>query len=436
MTADVHIGDDLGRVAHDESVAALVARFRGQSHAQNAGWMDIALDVSSDIRALEPVWREFEAHADGTVFQSYDWLSCWQQHIGALTAAVPAIVTGRDASGALVFLLPFAIERQGFIRRLTWLGVDLCDYTGPLLAGDFTRRFGERSFPALWDRILASVRTTAGLRFDYVDLPKMLERVGTQPNPFFTLPTRANPSGAWVATLGAEWEAYYAATRSGPTRKKERKQLKQLGEHGEVVFAEASEPEAVREVVEKLLDYKSAAFHRMGVTDSMAQPGYRAFYRDFTTRLSARQVAHITHLDIGGKVVAASLGLRHRGDYCLVLSSYENGALARLGPGRAHLNDLIRYAVEHGFRRFDFTIGDEPYKRDWADVTVLPRDHLAQASVVGSAIVFSRLGFLTLKRFIKQTPALWSAFLKLRSLKARLTGGAGKSAAPQPVDAE
>jgi len=329
-----------------------------------------------------------------------------------------------------------AIEQRRFVRRLTWLGVDLCDYTGPLLAADFSHRLGLRPFPVLWARVLDRLQSDARTRFDYVDLPKMIERVGEQPNPFFALPTRANASGAWVATLGADWDSYYAATRSGPTRKKERKQLKQLGERGEVRFAEASEPEAIRPIVEKLIEYKSAAFQRMGVTDSLAKPGYRAFYLDLTTAPSAQQVAHVTHLDVGGQVVAAGLGLRYRGDYYLVLSSYENGALARLGPGRAHLNDLIRYAVEHGFRRFDFTIGDEPYKRDWADVTVLPRDHIAPATAVGCAIVFSRLGFLTLKRFIKQTPALWSLFLKLRSFKARFTGGAKQPAAAEPAEAE
>lgn len=434
--ADIHMEGNLGRVAHDESAAALVARVRESIGVGNSGWADIVLDVSSDLAVLEPTWRAFEAEADGTVFQSYDWLACWQRNIGAPAGVRPAIVTGRDSSGALIFLFPLAVERRRFVRRLTWLGVDLCDYTGPLLAPDFARRFGERPFRALWKRVADLVQSNAGTRFDYVDLPKMLEHVGDQPNPFFALPTRANASGAWVATLAKDWDAYYAATRSGPTRKKERKQLKQLGEHGEVRFDEAMDPEAIRPVVEKLIEYKSAAFQRMGVADSLAKPGYRAFYLDFTTTPSARQVAHVTHLDVGGRVVAAGLGLRYRGDYYLVLSSYENGALARLGPGRAHLNDLIRYAVEHGFRRFDFTIGDEPYKRDWADITVLPRDHIAPATAVGSAIVFSRLGFLTLKRFIKQTPALWSAFLKLRSLKARLTGGAKQPVASEAAETE
>ena len=95
-----------------------------------------------------------------------------------------------------------------------------------------------------------------------------------------------------------------------------------------------------------------------------------------------------------------------------------------------------RYAVEHGFRRFDFTIGDEPYKRDWADVTVLPRDYIASQTALGAAVVLSRLGFLTLKRFIKQTPALWSLFLKLRSLKARLAGDANPPAPTGPGEAE
>jgi CelD/BcsL family acetyltransferase involved in cellulose biosynthesis len=436
MLADAHLAGPFVRVAHPNVAVPEPAPVVGAAPAADSNWDHITLAIGADLAALEADWRSFEAGADGTAFQTYDWLWCWQRHIGAPAGVRPLIVTGRDASGSLVFLFALAVERRGFMRRLTWLGADLCDYNGPLLARDFGARYGARPFADLWARILERVRAVPGVRFDTVDLPKLLDRVGEQANPFLALPTRANASGAWVATLGSDWESYYAATRSGPTRKKERKQLKQLGEHGAVIFAEAGEAETIRPVVETLIGYKSAAFARMGVADNLSQPGYRAFYLDLTTRPSARRLAHVTHLDVGGRVVAASLGLRFGGDYCLVLSSYEDGALSRFGPGRAHLNDLIHHAVDNGFRRFDFTIGDEAYKRDWADVAVVPRDHLRPVTLQGAAVVVSMLGFRALKRFIKQTPALWSLFLQARALKARLSGGAKRPVAAESAEAD
>ena len=399
---------------------------RGESVSPAAASSDIDLRVTSDLAGLEETWRAFENEADGTVFQTFDWLSRWQRHIGSLGGTVPAVVTGRDADGDLLFLLPLAVERRRFARRLTWLGTDLCDYNGPLLGRRFAERFGAAGFAELWPEILRLLRTDPRLHFDYVDLPKMLDTVGAQPNPFFGLAVQPNVSGAYVATLGTEWDAFYAAQRSGPTRKKERRQLKQLAEHGEVRFVEVGEPEAIARSMATLFEQKSHAFAGMGVADNFARPGYRAFYLDVTTDPRASDIVHVSRLDVGGTVAAVSLGLRFGGTYYLVLSSYQDGDLARFGPGRAHLNELLRYAVASHFRRFDFTIGDEPYKRDWSDVVLRPHDHLQSATIRGSAIVSTMIAFRVAKRFIKQTPVLWRAFSKARAFKAALSGRAGQ----------
>ena len=44
---------------------------------------DVRLSIHDDLSAVERDWRAFEQHADCTVFQSFDWLSTWQRHVGA-----------------------------------------------------------------------------------------------------------------------------------------------------------------------------------------------------------------------------------------------------------------------------------------------------------------------------------------------------------------
>ena len=88
----------------------------------------------------------------------------------------------------------------------------------------------------------------------------------------------------------------------------------------------------------------------------------------------------------------------------------------RFGPGRAHLHELLRHAIEHDIRDFDFTIGDEPYKRDWADVEVQLYDHLQAATLRGAVVVAMIHAFRRTKRLIKTTPALWHAYSKAREL--------------------
>ena len=65
-----------------------------------------------------------------------------------------------------------------------------------------------------------------------------------------------------------------------------------------------------------------------------------------------------------------------------MLASYGDGEMSRFGPGAAHLRDLMQYAIGRGFRIFDFTVGDEPYKREWCGESLL-YDHIAGASARG-----------------------------------------------------
>jgi CelD/BcsL family acetyltransferase involved in cellulose biosynthesis len=76
----------------------------------------------------------------------------------------------------------------------------------------------------------------------------------------------------------------------------------------------------------------------------------------------------------------------------------------------------MRRAIDRGMIYFDFTIGDEPYKRDWSDVELELHDHLAAVSLQGQMVLLAAAGFRRLKRFIKQSPAVWHAFTKARTL--------------------
>ena len=372
----------------------------------------VTLELREELTGLEPEWTAFQRTAACTVFQTFEWLSKWQQHVGNLRGTRPAIVLGRDAHGALLFILPLAIEMQGPIRRLTWLGSDLCDYNAPLIARDFWRHVGD--FAALWREAQRSLQSNPCLRFDFVDLQKMAEVVGGERNPLLSLSTQRNASSAHVATLPGNWEEFYKAKRSSETRKKERKQLRRLGELGEVRFVDVSGKPEVARTIETLMQQKSKTFARMGVENLFARPGYPAFWLDVATTL--RGITHVSRLDVGSTIAATSLGLTHRGCYYLVLSSYHDGEVMRFGPGRAHLHELLRHAIEHGIRDFDFTIGDEPYKRDWADIQVRLYDHLQAATLRGAVVVAMIRAFRRTKRLIKTTPALWHAYSKAREL--------------------
>ena len=74
------------------------------------------------------------------------------------------------------------------------------------------------------------------LRYDFIDLEKMPETVGAQPNPMRHLGGTMTPSGAYLTHLTGDWETFYTAKRSSATRRRDRTKRKRLGEFGELKF--------------------------------------------------------------------------------------------------------------------------------------------------------------------------------------------------------
>lgn len=382
---------------------------------------EIQLAVHDDMAAVEQDWRAFELKADCSVFQTFDWLATWQRYIGALNGVQPAIVVGRDAAGDIAFILPLSTRAVGFARELAWLGTELCDYNAPLLAAGFSERMDRARFTALWARVTKGLQDHPRLAFDYVNLTKMPEMVGSQKNPMLNLSVTMNPNGAYLTHLSGDWESFYTAKRSSTTRRRDRTKRKRLAEFGEVKFVNADSESTILGALDTLMKQKARLFAYMGVANLFAKPGHVEFYRTMAAGPATRHLVHMSTLNVGTTPAAVNLGLMHHGCYYHLLASYDDGEVSRFGPGAAHLHDLLHLAIDRGFSIFDFTIGDERYKRDWCDTELKLYDSISAVTGRGAMMAMGIVGAQRLKRSIKQAPVLWNAFSKGRALFGSLT---------------
>jgi CelD/BcsL family acetyltransferase involved in cellulose biosynthesis len=397
---------------------------------------DIDLAIHYDLAAAEAEWREVQEQRACTVFQTFEWLSAWHRHIAPHSRAVPCIVVARDTRRRVLFLLPLAVQAAGFARELTWLGSDLCDYNVPLLATD-GYDLDPAQFRALWRRIVGRLQADPRSRHDLIRLEKMPATVGGRPNPLLALSTSLNPSGSYLTPLSDDWESFYKAKRSSATRRRDRSKRNHLAEAGEVTFVTADDTASALDALDVLVTQKTATFARHGIRNLFALPGYLDFYKDIAGNLRSRDLVHISTLKVGEQAVAANLGLVFGDRYYHVLASYTDGDLSRWGPGAAHLNDLLRYAIERRLAVFDFTIGDERYKRDWCDDVQPLHDHVSVASLRGAMIAGPAIVLHGLKRTIKQTPLLWAMVVKARAIGAALRGHSRSAAgAARPAESD
>ena len=383
----------------------------------------ITLSLHDDLETLKADWRAFEETADCTVFQTYAWQSLWRKHIGAPSGSQPVIVVGRE-SNRILFIIPLAIERGRVARTLTWHAGDLCDYNGPLLAPDFGSIVDDQRFVSLYRSIGAMLAREPRFAYDRVTFDKMTGTIGNQAHPFLALGTSLNPSGAYATHLAGNWDAFYMEKRSSATRRRDRTKRKRLGDIGEVRFVTASDTAEIRENFDSLVEQKTCQLRAIGAEDLFARPGFSAFFLELATDPETRHLVHISELDVGSLAAATNLGVMFRGRYYHILAAYDAGPAARFGPGAAHLHDLMRYAIEQRCTVFDFTIGDEPYKREWSDIVMPLHDHRSAATLIGLAVLAPTLAAIRAKRFIKRTPVLFALAKRARAWLAVWQGRA------------
>jgi CelD/BcsL family acetyltransferase involved in cellulose biosynthesis len=375
----------------------------------------LSVAIFDTLSVVETEWRAFEQSADCTAFQTFDWLSTWQRCVGVHRRVTPAIVVGRDKSGEILFILPLSVGPARFARELTFFGSDLCDYNAPLLAPRAAGQITPAQFADAWRTITAQLQRDPRWRHDLVRLEKMPERLGAQANPMLGIAVTPHPSGAYATPLAETWDAFYAGKRSASTRRRDRTKRNRLADFGPVKTTTPESAEGLLHALSVLMEQKARSLGRMGITNFFGRSGHADFYRALMVDPRNKHLVDVSQLEVGGEIAAVNVGLTFRDSYYHIMSSYTDGEMARFGPGAIHLHDVLRNAIERGFKVFDFTVGDEPYKRDWCESGHVLHDHLGAARLRGVVIVASMTAMQSLKRHIKQTPRLWTAFKKLRA---------------------
>ncbi|MFO1184118.1 MAG: GNAT family N-acetyltransferase [Bauldia sp.] len=399
------------------------------SRVLNHGRLDLAISLT--IADLEHDWRDLEARADCTPFQTFDWVDSWYSCIGNREGVQPLIVTARDESDSLVALFPLAVERWALTRRLVFLGRDLSDYNAPLLRRDFNRFAAGGDFNRLWARILATLQATAAGRHHVVFLDKMPERVGDQANPFVSLPTFANENAAFSTRLDSDWTAFYTAKRSSATRRRDRTKRTRLGADAPVHVRHMETDTERARTLEVLFGQKQRSFARNGIPNLFELPGRKDFFRALSYR--ARSFIHVGRLDVGDECVAANLGIAFRDTYFHILASHTDGPLSRFGPGIVLLHEQMKFAIARGCGTFDFTIGGESYKLDWTDRKAPLHDHISAADWQGLMPSVALLAITRSRALVKSSPRLLSAGKAMRRVLLARGGSLVRDDAAEPA---
>jgi CelD/BcsL family acetyltransferase involved in cellulose biosynthesis len=327
----------------------------------------------------EQAWREVEARGTGLVFQSFDWCATWSETVGRALHVEPVLVHVLDPRTGAEMFLPLGIEPKRFgIRTLGFLDGRLADHTAPVLAGPTDTVFDDVSMKAI-------LRTVGdATRADVLDFRHLRARVGDRRNPLITSRAKRATYATHSLKLDGTWEAFRAERLSTSYKAGSRRRFRGLQKRGVPRVVIAQSVEQALEILATTFMQKARRHRETGRLNPFAIAAYREFYQRMTASYHPSGLVHVTALILDEEMLATHWGCVHKGRFLWLLPSYD-AAWGKASPGRLLLEHLIEWSFRQGLHEFDFTIGDEPYKFTFCDVSeglyrwVSPRSTLGWA---------------------------------------------------------
>ena len=359
------------------------------------------IETWADIEPIRSRWKALESSGASTPFQSCAWVSALLDKVGASLDVKPHILIVKErSSGEDLMLLPLVRRRAHVLRFLEMPDFGASDYNSPIVSrkivSDRTR------VVEVWDAVMRALPAS-----DVLYLQKIPEIVSDTPNPLLSLNgVRTETYSSWQLALPENLAELEQKVLSSATRRQIRRRTRQLEELGDLRYIVPESGGGRRALFDVLRQQRQARFAALGRNNILASPEHSRFY-DLIVRSGFDEGVLTVHgLKVGDETIATAFGLFWQKRFHLLMSTMASGKWLELSPGIVMIWKLIAHMHAKGCRTFDFTIGDEPYKRQLGATECTLSGYFRAQSPIGGPYVLGlslRPSLVTIKRKLVKT---------------------------------
>jgi CelD/BcsL family acetyltransferase involved in cellulose biosynthesis len=347
---------------------------------KNNDAFDVSIDDAFDFLSHEYV--ELFDGSDATAFQHPLWLDGIYRKLAPAAAAKPLVVVVRyRATGVLAAVLPLLRMRRGPMRTIEFADLRVSDYLAPVCTA--------KTFADLLQDEDACLKLRQLVKpFDLLRIPKLLDaRMPIES--LLGAPHRAfMDTNAYATVLISPFEQWQTNALGRSYQKELAKKWRQIQKKGALTFSCCDDTTSTLEAMEVMKKFRGPRFEAQGDGDLLQRPAYFDFYSDVALRGLGSFVRLYT-MKMDGDVIATVLGLRHRDSLLVVMTAFDIAGYKSQSIGALMFERVARDCIERGDQVLDFTIGDEPYKKQFG-AQPTPMSSVTQAgSAAGSVGLFA-----------------------------------------------
>lgn len=401
-----------------EAIAAFPDRISG-ANARASGLAvsgGVAIDVLKGSAAID-AYAECAAGLMHAPPQSPAWVRAWAETVN------PDIVVGLVRHhGRTLMALPLEIVAVGPFRVARFPG-------GSHANGNFAPT--DRAEPPVAADLDALVAALGHARpdIDLIALERLCpERHGLS-NPLVCLPHVASADVGLAVNLEGGFEGVLGRVSGKRKRKKHRSQQRKFEAVGAIDCGRARSAAEASALLDTFFALKGERLKRMGADDVFADGKVRTFFRRLFGEAaeSGAPAFVIDRLTVGGVVRAITGSSLSGGRLICEFSAFSDDELIQASPGDYLFYENIASACNEGRAVFDFSVGDERYKREWCDIETVYADVRLPLGFKGAALA----GFIGLRaalvRRVKSNRRLWAMLRRMRRRDSAPPAGEAES---------
>jgi CelD/BcsL family acetyltransferase involved in cellulose biosynthesis len=354
------------------------------------------LKVYTDFNEeLKLIWNDLEESSDSSPFQSFNWLSNWHKIVGVPVHKIDLHVICVFTDDKIISILPMSIRKIRGVKVLEWLGGMHTDYLAPILKRglDLT----EDDFGDVWNQVLKELPG-----FDIIHFSHQPSFIGTQANPFSVFLDTKLMMNSYQCYFEGSWEDYKNNNISKKVLADSRRQRNRLSEIGKLEFKIFDEDEDIHELTETMIRQKRMRYDATGGWDQFQIPEHQELYRNLKKPLGKDNTVHCSALLLDNKIIASHWGIISKSTLFYILPTHEGGDLSKYSAGKLLLENLLEWCCDNDIKYFDFTGGEEPYKKIWTNTSFALTETVKPNSFKGNVYIFIEHS----RSFLKDIPII------------------------------
>ena len=338
--------------------------------------MNYEIKVFSELNSeLKAYWQNLEAKSNGYCFQSYDWFENWMNNFRIDNKKYSLCVVTVSIQSKILCILPFEIEKKVNLKILKWAGGKHSDYMAPILSEDFN--LNKYDFINLWRKITKLIPD-----IDLIYLSKQPQCINTVKNPFVSFLKNYKDSNTYNISLPKTWKEYTTQILKKNFHIQNLRKKKLLKKLGIVRFKIVTNENEKNKYIEELIKQKNARLSSQGIKDIFKLEDLN-FYKNFERKKLSKIKTHLSALSLNNELIAIHWGIIYNRRFYYLLLSMKEDNLKKYSPGRLLISLLVRWSIAKKMQIFDFTLGDEGYKKSWANRTSALHNYIQLSSLRG-----------------------------------------------------